>query len=61
MKTKRSKVNWMISENQLKQCLKKNKKHSGWGKEDKKLTGVQALTKYFKSYKIRYKFLRKGN
>ena len=40
---------------------KKTKKTVAEAKKTKKLTGVQALTKYFKSYKIRYKFLRKGN
>ena len=37
--------------------LKKN--DTEWWKKTKKLTGKQVLKKYFTSYKIRYKYLRK--
>ena len=47
----------MITENQLKRCF--FKKTGDDSKMKKRLTGIQALTKDFTSYKIRYKSLRK--
>ena len=51
---------WVITENRLKCCFWRKKKKKK--KEDKKaerLTGIQVSTKYFKSYQISCKSLRK--
>ena len=45
----------MITENQLKCCLKINE----WHKNAKRLTEIQVLTEELTSYKIRYKPLGK--
>ena len=56
--SKVSHANWVTTENQLKRCFWK-KVTGDDAKKTKILTGIQVLKKDFKSYKIRYKSLRK--